>query len=75
MALNVEKKSSIIKEYQLKDKDTGSTGVQIAILTARIKDISSHLNKHKQDKHSRHGLLKIVSKRRKLIKYLKKISK
>lgn len=66
------KKQEIIKKYGANENDTGSPKVQIALLTERIKYISSHLKSHKGDKHTRRGLLKIVGDRRKLIKYLER---
>lgn len=66
-----EKKAEIIKEYALKEGDTGSPEVQIAILTARINELNEHLKVHKKDHHSRRGLLKMVGKRRNLLSYLK----
>ena len=66
-----EIKEQIIKEYQLKEGDTGSPEVQVAILTARINDLNEHLKVHKKDHHSRRGLLKMVGQRRNLLKYLK----
>ena len=68
--ITVEKKAEIIKEYQLKEGDTGSPEVQIAVLTARIKYLTEHLKEHKKDHHSRRGLLKMVGKRRGLLNYL-----
>jgi len=65
------KKAEIIKEYQLKEGDTGSPDVQIAILTYRINDLNEHLKIHKKDHHSRRGLLKMVGQRRNLLNYLK----
>ena len=67
-----EIKQQIIKEYALKEGDTGSPEVQIAILTYRINDLNEHLKMHKKDHHSRRGLLKMVGKRRGLLDYLKK---
>ncbi|NLK63068.1 MAG: 30S ribosomal protein S15 [Fusobacteria bacterium] len=64
-------KEEIIKNYQKKDGDTGSTEVQIALLTARINLLTEHLKTHKKDYHSRLGLLKIVGKRRRLLNYFK----
>jgi small subunit ribosomal protein S15 len=64
-------KQAIIKEYQKKDTDTGSTYVQVALLTARIKHLTSHFKTHKKDNHSRRGLLNLVSQRKKLLSYLK----
>ena len=66
-----EIKNQIIKEYQLKEGDTGSPEVQIAILTYRINDLNEHLKMHKKDHHSRRGLLKMVGQRRNLLAYLK----
>lgn len=68
-----EKKKKIIKEYALKEGDTGSPEVQIAILTARINELNEHLKVHKKDHHSRRGLLKMVGQRRNLLGYLRKI--
>jgi small subunit ribosomal protein S15 len=65
------KKTEIIKEYQMKEGDTGSPEVQIAILTFRINDLNEHLKTHKKDHHSRRGLLKMVGQRRNLLNYLK----
>ena len=67
-----EKKQSIIEEYKTHDADTGSTEVQVAVLTARIRELSAHMKEHKKDFHSRRGLLIMVGKRRKLLQYLKK---
>ena len=66
-----EIKQQIIKDYQLKEGDTGSPEVQIAILTYRINDLNEHLKVHKKDHHSRRGLLKMVGQRRNLLAYLK----
>jgi len=66
-----EIKEQIIKEYQLKEGDTGSPEVQIAVLTYRINDLNEHLKVHKKDHHSRRGLLKMVGQRRNLLAYLK----
>ncbi|HAE70631.1 MAG TPA: 30S ribosomal protein S15, partial [Gammaproteobacteria bacterium] len=62
---------SIIKEYQQEANDTGSTNVQVALLTARIKHLTEHFKTHKKDHHSRRGLLHLVSQRKKLLTYLK----
>ena len=70
MALNKELKQYIIKENRRDDKDTGSPEVQIAILTAEINALTEHLKEHKQDKHSKRGLLMKVGKRRSLLNYL-----
>lgn len=72
MALSSENKSAIISEYQLTGTDTGSPEVQVALLSARIDDLSGHFKEHKQDNHSRQGLLRMVNRRRKLLDYLKK---
>ena len=66
-----EIKQQIIKDYQLKEGDTGSPEVQIAILTYRINDLNEHLKEHKKDHHSRRGLLKMVGQRRNLLAYPK----
>lgn len=72
MALNAADKEKIIKEYQTSEGDTGSPEVQVALLSARIGDLSGHFKTHIHDHHSRQGLLKMVSSRRKLLDYLKK---
>ncbi len=66
-------KQKVIKKYSLHDKDTGSAEVQIAILSERIKDLTEHLKENKKDNHSRRGLLLLVGKRRKIMRYLKKV--
>jgi len=71
MAMNTEQKSGIVTEYQRSSTDTGSAEVQVALLSARINDLSSHFAGHKKDHHSRRGLLRMVNKRRKLLDYLK----
>lgn len=71
MSLSAEDKAKIIKEYQLAADDTGSPEVQIAILTTKINQLTDHFRVHKHDFHSRRGLLRIVSQRRKLLKYLR----
>ncbi|MBB72208.1 MAG: 30S ribosomal protein S15 [Legionellales bacterium] len=65
-------KANVVKENQSKQGDTGSPQVQIALLTARIKDLQGHFDQFKKDNHSRRGLMKMVAQRRKLMKYLKK---
>lgn len=70
--LKKPKKSKIIQEFKIHDKDTGSAEVQVAILTEQIKKLTSHLKKHAKDNHSRYGLLKMVAKRKKFLDYLKK---
>ena len=71
MSITKEKKQEIIENYGDSGNDTGSTEAQIAILTARINDLTEHLNSNKQDHSSRRGLLKMVGKRRRLLNYLK----
>ena len=73
--LKTDKKQKIIKKAQVKDGDTGSSQVQIAILSERIKELSNHLKTHKKDNHSRRGLIKLVSKRRNHLKFLEKTDK
>jgi len=68
--LTTEEKLKIIKKYNIHETDTGSAEVQVALLTEEIKKLLEHLKENKKDNHSRRGLLKIVSKRRKLLKYL-----
>ena len=72
MALSTEEKSKVIKQYQSGKSDTGSPEIQIALLSKRIEFLSEHFNVHKKDHHSRHGLLKMVNARRKLLYYLKR---
>lgn len=69
---SVEKKSELVKEYGLHDGDTGSPEVQIALLTERINEITTHLQNHKKDHASRRGLLVLVNRRNTLLKYLTK---
>lgn len=71
MSITKEKKQEIIENYGGAEKNTGSTEAQIAILTARINDLTEHLSENKQDHSSRRGLLKMVGKRRRLLNYLK----
>lgn len=71
MSLDKERKQTIIGEYKIHDSDTGSPEVQIAILSERISYLTDHFKIHKQDHHSRRGLLKLVSQRRSLLDYLK----
>jgi small subunit ribosomal protein S15 len=71
MSLTIDEKVKIIKEYQQVEGDTGSPEVQIALLTARIKGLTEHFKTHIHDHHSRRGLLRLVSQRRKLLAYLK----
>ncbi len=67
-----EKKTEVIESNRIHEKDTGSPEVQVAILTARITELTEHLKAHKKDTHSRRGLLKMVGKRRSLLDYLQK---
>lgn len=67
-----ETKAEIIEEYKLHDGDSGSTEVQVALLTNRITELTEHFKVHKQDHHGRRGLLKLVGRRRRLLDYLKK---
>ena len=71
MPLTAEKKKIVIDDYKLSDQDTGSTQVQIALLSEKINSLTNHFDLHKKDHHSRQGLLKMVNKRRKLLNYLK----
>jgi len=72
MALKSDTKLDIIKKFAASTKDTGSPRVQIALLTSQIVELTGHLKVHKKDNHSRRGLLKIISKRRRLLNYLAK---
>lgn len=71
MSLSTEKKVEIIAKYGKGATDSGSTEVQVALLTARINDLQPHFSAHKKDHHSRRGLLKMVAQRRRLLDYLK----
>ena len=71
MTTDVKEKKQVIKEFGKKDTDTGSTEVQIALLTKRINELSDHFKVNKKDHHSRRGLLGMVNNRKKLLKYLK----
>ena len=70
MALVKDKKTEIVGEYKQHDSDTGSAEVQVALLTARINQLTEHLKEHKKDHHSRRGLLMMVGQRRRLLNYL-----
>lgn len=72
MSITTEEKQKVIGKYQINDKDTGSPNVQVALLTNRIKYLTDHFKIHKKDHHSRRGLLVLVSKRRKLLSYIRK---
>ena len=65
-----ERKDAIVREFQLKEGDSGSTEVQVALLTERINQLTEHLKSHTHDHHSRRGLLKLVGQRRRLLQYL-----
>ncbi len=70
--ISKEKKTAIMKEYARKEGDTGSPEVQIAVLTARIQELTEHLQKNQKDHHSRSGLFKMIGQRRGLLDYLKR---
>ena len=72
MSLSGEQKSKVISDHSRGAKDTGSPEVQVALLSARINELTEHFAKHKKDHHSRQGLLKMVNQRRKLLDYLKR---
>lgn len=72
MAISKERKQEIINEFKTHENDTGSTEVQIAVLTEQINVLNDHLRKHKRDHHSRRGLFKMVGRRRNLLNYLRK---
>ncbi len=72
MALSADQKSAIVSDYQRGTGDTGSPEVQVALLSANINELSGHFKEHIHDHHSRQGLLRMVSQRRKLLDYLKK---
>lgn len=73
MPMNAEQKTNVIKEFQRDKSDTGSPEVQVALISARIESLSGHFQAHGHDLHSRQGLLRMVSKRRKLLDYLKQV--
>jgi small subunit ribosomal protein S15 len=68
--LDAQVKQQIVEEYRLHDKDTGSSEVQIALLTSRINELTEHLRSHKHDYHSQRGLMKLVGQRRRLLEYV-----
>ena len=72
MALDTATKQAIMAEYATVDSDTGSPEVQVALLSKRISDLTEHLKTHKHDHHTRRGLLQLVGRRRRLLKYLEK---
>ena len=71
MSITADRKQELIKEYATKDGDTGSPEVQVAVLSERIANLTEHFKDHTKDNHSRRGLLKLVSQRRRLLDYLK----
>ena len=71
MSISADRKQELIKEYAIKPEDTGSPEVQVAILTERINNLTGHFKEHKKDNHSRRGLLKMVSQRRRSLDYVK----
>lgn len=71
MSITAERKLELVKEYAIKEGDTGSPEVQVAILTERITNLTGHFKDHAKDNHSRRGLLKMVSQRRSLLDYVK----
>jgi small subunit ribosomal protein S15 len=75
MSITAERKQEMMAEFALSDGDTGSPEVQVAILTERITNLTEHFKTHKKDVHSRRGLLMLVSRRRRLLDYLQRISK
>jgi small subunit ribosomal protein S15 len=72
MTLTQERKLDIIRQFGDDDRDTGNTRVQVALLTARINDLTDHLRTHRKDHHSRRGLLMLVGQRRRLLQYLQR---
>lgn len=72
MALSAQEKAAIVADYQVAEGDTGSPEVQVALLTANIVGLQGHFKEHKQDHHSRRGLIRMVNQRRKLLDYLKR---
>ena len=75
MSITKENKKNLINEYSKNKKDTGSAGVQIAVLTERIKNLTEHFKTHNKDNHSKRGLVSLVNKRKKLLNYLSKKNK
>ncbi len=72
MTLSKEKKQQIVEHFRLHDRDTGTPEVQVALLTQRINELTLHMHNHPKDFHSRHGLIKLVGQRKKLLNYLKR---
>ena len=75
MSLSKEQTEAVIKKFGKSETDTGSTSVQIALLTKRIEELQSHFKEHKKDNHSRTGLMRLINQRRSLLAYLKKSNK
>ena len=75
MAFTKEAKLEVVQQYRRNEKDSGSSEVQIAVLTSRITDLTEHFKQHKKDHHSRRGLLKMVSRRRRLLDYLRRVDR
>jgi small subunit ribosomal protein S15 len=73
--LNTKKKQAVIKKHQVHKEDTGSSEVQVAVLSTQISELAKHLKKHKKDNHSRRGLIKMVADRRTHLKYLERKDK
>lgn len=73
MSISAARKQELIKEFARAEGDTGSPEVQVAILTERIRNLTEHMKEHKHDFHSRHGLLKMVGQRRRLLKYTQNV--
>jgi small subunit ribosomal protein S15 len=73
VALTTEQKTQILGDYGVHEKDTGSPEAQIALLSKRIADITEHLKKHKHDHHTRHGLMALIGRRKRLLKYLQDV--
>lgn len=73
MTISAERKTELIKEYAIKSDDTGSPEVQVAVLSERIANLTEHFKTHVKDNHSRRGLIKLVSQRRRLLDYLKSV--
>ena len=72
MSLTKEKKAELVQKYGRDESDTGSTEVQVALLTERINELTEHLREHRKDHHSRRGLLMLVGQRRRLLRYLER---
>lgn len=72
MTITKDEKQKVLKDYRLHDTDTGSVEVQVALITARINELTKHLQLHVKDHHSRFGLMKMVGQRRRLLEYLKR---